>query len=156
MTIKMTESVTNSQYKEFDPNHTFPDGHENKPVVRVTYNDAMRYAAWLSQQTGRKFRLPTEEEREAAEETFEADYTHHPLEECPDVGTFGANEDGVTGLRGTVLDWCLHPDDMEQARGAWKAKAVPSVEDLIRRKKEEIAEIQAALVVLQQYGISNG
>lgn len=124
MPIRMTESVTNAEYKRFDPTHTFPEGHGNKPVVKVTYDEAMAFGAWLSRETGKRFRLPTEEERKNAESTFEADYSNHPLSECPAVGTFGKNADGVTGLKGTVYDWCLHPDDMTKARAAWETEPV--------------------------------
>ena len=127
MTIRMTESVTNAEYRRFDPSHTFPEGHDNKPVTNVTYGEAMAYAAWLSQETGRRFRLPTEQEREAAESTFEADYSNHPLPERPDVGTFGKNADGVTGLKGTVYDWCLDAGDLNRARAAWEPQAEETV-----------------------------
>jgi len=130
MTVRMTESVTNAEYKRFDPAHSFPEDHGDKPVVKVTYREAMDYAAWLSRETGKRFRLPTEEERAAAEESFEADYSNHPLSECPGVGTFGKNDEGVTGLKGTVYDWCLHSDDMAKARAVWETPGSVSAESL--------------------------
>src|SRR5262245_49126803 len=45
-----------------DPGFSDP----NQPVVSVTWNDATAYCRWLSAQTGREFRLPTEAERERA------------------------------------------------------------------------------------------
>jgi formylglycine-generating enzyme required for sulfatase activity len=36
------------------------------PVLHVSFNDASAYAAWLSQQTGQRYRLPTEAEFEYA------------------------------------------------------------------------------------------
>jgi hypothetical protein len=113
MKTKMHDQVTNAEYKEFDPTHTFPVGYANKPVVNVNYTQATEYAKWLSQKTGRKFRLPTEAERIQAEATFVADFSNHPLPECPDVGTFGKNADGVTGLLGVTYDWCANPEDIE-------------------------------------------
>ena len=44
-----------------DPGFSQGDSH---PAVCVSWNDVMAYAEWLSQETGRKYRLPTEAEWE--------------------------------------------------------------------------------------------
>ncbi len=43
-----------------------PPGREDFPVVGVSWHDATEYCAWLSQQTGHLYRLPTEAEWEKA------------------------------------------------------------------------------------------
>jgi formylglycine-generating enzyme required for sulfatase activity len=69
--------VTNREYQVFidkeghpPPKYwkrgRFPRGKEDHPVVWVGWEDAAAYCAWLTKETGRLYRLPTEAEWEAA------------------------------------------------------------------------------------------
>ncbi len=123
--------VTNVQYQHFcretghaTPSHwqgdSFPRGEALRPVVNVTWEDALAYAAWLGR------RLPTEAEWEWA--TRGAEGRLYPwgdqassssggaarantLESGPgrtvDVGGYpeGATPDGVWDLAGNVREW---------------------------------------------------
>ena len=77
----MTTEVTNALYVQFDPNHDsrfidqwskdhvhpgYPANKPHQPVIRVTWDRANDFARWMSEQTGKKFRLPTEAEWEWA------------------------------------------------------------------------------------------
>lgn len=67
--------VTNAEYAVFleatghTPPHFWDDPRFNEPeqpVVAVSWHDAVAYCAWISAQTGRRCRLPTEAEWERA------------------------------------------------------------------------------------------
>ena len=76
-----TCEVTNAQFRCFDPSHDSgyyvkrrdrADGkglslnNDLQPVVRVSWQQAMAFCEWLSQQTGTRITLPTEEQWEYA------------------------------------------------------------------------------------------
>lgn len=166
--VTVLDQVTNAEFRKFRPDHQFDPGKENKPVTYVTFTECMAYAKWLSQTTGRKFRPITEEERKAAEATFEADFSQHPLKEVPDVGTFGKNAEGVTGLLGATYDWCAEAEDLsDEVALGWTSAPQPvrtqapppettTLEGLRNLRDDldrKIQAAEAALKVLSDLGI---
>jgi len=102
-------------------------GRGNRPVINVSWDDAVAYAEWLSVQTGKEYRLPTEAEWEyAARAGTETKYwwgndigenkancdNHH----CGDrfnytapVGSFAPNPFGIYDTAGNVWEWTCSP-----------------------------------------------
>lgn len=137
--------VTNAQYARF----LKATGHRpplywrdktlnapNQPVVGVTWEDAVAFCQWLTKVSGVLYRLPTEQEWEAAArgglngqpfpwgaaapEThgkLRANYrtndlSKHKFPFTAPVGTFPANGFGLYDMAGNVAEWCLdryHP-----------------------------------------------
>ena len=104
-------------------------GRGPQPVIRVSWNDALAYAEWLSQQTGKRYRLPTEAEWEyAARARTETVYwwgnevkqgsancigcgSRWAGKQPAPVGSFKPNPFGLYDTAGNVSEWvqdCRH------------------------------------------------
>ena len=110
-------------------------GRGRRPVINVNWHEAKAYAAWLSEQTGKHYRLPSESEWEyAARSGTETAYSwgdeigvnrangHDSGSEWSDrqtspVGSFEPNAFGLYDMYGNVWEWvedCWH-DNYEGA-----------------------------------------
>ena len=102
-----------------------PPGREDHPVVMVSHHDAKAYAAWLSAETGRTWRLPSALEWEKAARgtdgrIFPWGDTYDPaLLNSHDAGPFdtlpvggypaGASPYGLLDAAGMVFEWTASP-----------------------------------------------
>ena len=98
-------------------------GRENRPVINVSWHDAVAYNEWLSEQTGKQYRLPTEAEWEyAARAGTETKYwwgneigenkancngcgSQWDYEQTAPVGSFSPNPFGLYDTVGNVWEW---------------------------------------------------
>jgi formylglycine-generating enzyme required for sulfatase activity len=134
--------TTNHQYLEFckrsgrprpaPPFWGYPD---NYPVVNVTWFDANTFCRWLSLETGKDYRLPTEAEWEYAARGGLVRRSYPWGDESPAgrecfgkgapcaVGSFPPNGYGLFDMAGSVAEWCQDTYDSAEARvvrgGSW-------------------------------------
>lgn len=98
-------------------------GRGTMPVINVSFGDAKLYAAWLSQVTGKEYRLPTEAEWEyAARAGAKTRYSwgddpgtgnancdgcgsQWDLQQTAPVGSFKPNKFGLYDMHGNVWEW---------------------------------------------------
>ena len=119
----------------------FPPYREHHPVVLVSFNDADAFAKWLSEKTGKSWRLPTEHEWEKAARGPDGHWfpwgnkydpaklnSHDsgPFDTLP-VGTYplGNSPFGMADAAGQVFEWTSTPSGEDRYRvkgGSWDDK----------------------------------
>jgi formylglycine-generating enzyme required for sulfatase activity len=111
--------VTNREFAAFieatghEPPRFWDDQRFNQPgqpVVGVSWFDATEYCAWLSDTTGRRYRLPTEAEREKAARGGEEGRTYPWGEASEDGGVFGGVSPRAEVTKPRALDGAFRQD----------------------------------------------
>lgn len=102
--ISETE-VTIAQYKQFDPDYDVDPDDEESPiyVTGISWDDAMAFCRWLSEQEGVTYRLPTEAEWEyACKAGSDTPYWFDEQRIAPDE----PNAWGIKNMLSGALEWC--------------------------------------------------
>ena len=122
--------LTQAQYQAIMGNNPSYFKGNNRPVERVSWDDAVLFCQKLSQRTGKNYRLPSEAEWEYAcragtktpfsfGDNITTDLVNYdgnyPYKSAPkgkyrdqttDVGTFPPNPFGLYDMHGNVWEWC--------------------------------------------------
>ena len=111
--------LTQAQYQAIMGNNPARFKGNNRPVEKVSWNDAVAFCEKLSQRTGKKYRLPSEAEWEYAcragtttrfyfGESITPELVNYNLNnhQTTDVGTFPPNAFGLYDMHGNVWEWC--------------------------------------------------
>jgi formylglycine-generating enzyme required for sulfatase activity/tRNA A-37 threonylcarbamoyl transferase component Bud32 len=133
--------ITQSQWQAVIGRNPAHFKGNNHPVERVSWHESVAFCQQLSEQVGRKFRLPSEAEWEYACRAGTTTPFHHGTSITPDlanyygksaygrgktgiyrnattdVGSFSPNPFGLCDLHGQVWEWCADPwhDDYKSA-----------------------------------------
>ncbi len=123
-------AVTQAQYEVITGKNPSEFKGANRPVEGVSWNDAQAFCQKLSQQMGRKYRLPSEAEWEYAcragtttpfhfgetitsnlanydgSFTYQAEPKGQFRQQTTEVGSFPANAFGLYDVHGNVWEWC--------------------------------------------------
>ena len=105
-------------------------GRGRRPVINVSWDDAKTYCRWLTEQSGRAYRLPSEAEWEYAcragtktpfhfadiisadQANFDGNYPYNRSakgkyrKRTEPVGSFAPNAFGLYDMHGNVWEWC--------------------------------------------------
>lgn len=126
--MSVTE-ITNEQYERFDPSHRKLRGKQgfsygdNEAAVFVSWHEADEFCRWLSAETGKSYRLPTEAEWEYAcragsymkysmgdvlpAESMKNQKEHHSFVQVDLTVACGRpNAFGLYDMHGNVEEWC--------------------------------------------------
>jgi formylglycine-generating enzyme required for sulfatase activity len=146
------DAITRPTKPYLPPDRGF--GHENYAVISIAYKNASEFCRWLSQKSGRRFRLPTEAEWEHAcragtttKYSFGDDasqlgqyawFAGNSSGKAQRVGAKKPNAWGLLDMHGNVKEWCVGADGLPVTRGGgWRD--APALLECAAREKQQPA-----------------
>jgi formylglycine-generating enzyme required for sulfatase activity len=122
--IPFSNEMDDRLYNWDNESRSFPPDKGDHPVVLVSWNDAIAYCSWLSQVTGKQYRLPIEEEWEKAARGSFPSEQRYPWEgdwkpDCSNTCELGLKDTtsihhfeeknkspfGIVDMAGNVWEW---------------------------------------------------
>ncbi len=134
---KAADAVTRPTPPYADPTHGL--GRAGQPAICMTHHAAMEYTRWLSEKTGKQYRLATEAEweyacRAGSKSTYNfgddpeklGDYAWYVenSEKPQVVGKKKPNAWGLHDMHGNVAEWCLDHYDAKRYESFPADKAI--------------------------------
>jgi len=100
-------------------------GRGQRPVIKLSWDDAQEYVGWLSERTGQSYRLPSEAEWEYAARAGTT--TVRFWGQDPDAACGYANVHDETSKRENGFSWIHHAceDGYAQTAPGWAPRAEP-------------------------------
>ncbi len=124
-TAKGADAVSRPSKPYVLPGEDF--GHDGHPALAMTHHGAEQFAAWLSEKTGRTYRLPTEAEweyiceagREGQEAPLDSVAWHggNASDRTHVVASLRPNRFGAHDLLGNVAEWVTVPGEEPVIKG---------------------------------------
>lgn len=140
---------------------------DSHPIVCVTWQDAQDYAAWLSQRTGKHYRLLSEAEWEYAARAGTStpypwaggstrDYANHGADTCRSgfasgrdewvntspVGSFPPNAFGLSDMQGNAMQWVQ--DCFSETYAGLPTDGSPYQANIILQLKGDLADLNGS------------
>lgn len=125
-------AVSNDEFSQFSPGHTFEEAERWHPVTNVSYQEAVDFCKWKTQLEGRFYRLPSRQEWERAYRGTEGrnypwgeEYSRYYCNSLEsgwgrpvDVWALwqGATPEGIYNLCGNTFEWLF---EAEAVGGSW-------------------------------------
>jgi formylglycine-generating enzyme required for sulfatase activity len=154
----------------------FPDQKDTHPVSNVSWNDAIAYCDWLSKESGKPYRLPTEAEWEKAArgqngliypwgDKFDRrmanteESKNYGVTEVDRFSPRGDSPYGCADMAGNIWEWCadwFDPEEYKKHQGNVNDPYVSSKKDtLVLRGGSCIVNKWIACCAFRYMGHSN-